>query len=120
MVHRGVERSWHAQVNSICTNRTPCEKKTLQSLHEIFLILLDSLKNIKQTLLSLGNTSNHEIKLTILPIDFHTFTCGLVKRIYLVLYQGSTLQLVSLSVPITGLLDNIGIARIIFVFELKS
>lgn len=36
------------------------------------------------------------------------------------LYQGSTLQLVSLSVPIAGLLDNIGIARIIFVFELKS
>lgn len=96
------------------------KKKTLQSLHEIFLILLDSLKNIKQPLLSLGNTSNHEIKLTNLPIDFHTFPRGLVKRIYLVLYQGSTLQLVSLSVPIAGLLDNIGIARIIFVFELKS
>lgn len=36
------------------------------------------------------------------------------------LYQGNTLQLVSLSVPITGLLDNIGIARTIFMFELKS
>lgn len=120
VVHRGVERSWHPQVNSICTNRTPCEKKTLQSLHEIFLILLDSLKNIKQPLLSLCNTSNHEIKLTILPTDFHTFPCGMAKRIYLVLYQGSTLQLVSLSVPITGLLDNIGIARTIFMFELKS